>query len=214
MSAHNENARLEAFCDGVFAIAITLLVLEVKVPPETSVHSVQGLWMALAHLWPSFFAFAMGFIIILIAWYNHHSGLKLVSKSSPKFVYANGFLLMTVIILPFTTALIAEYIQTPYAQPAIFVYCLSLLLHNFGWNLVGQAIFKPVYLGKSPNNIPKLKETLKYTRYGFFAYLFVVLVAWWYPYVALSLQAIMWVIWLYFGITIKETDNSPAAVSR
>ncbi|HEY2725868.1 MAG TPA: TMEM175 family protein, partial [Parafilimonas sp.] len=47
------NIRLEAFSDGIFAIAITLLILEIKVPPISSVHSVNGLWLSLAKLWPS-----------------------------------------------------------------------------------------------------------------------------------------------------------------
>lgn len=50
------NDRLETFCDGVFAIAITLLILKIKIPPLDSVHSVEDVWIAVGSLWPSFFA--------------------------------------------------------------------------------------------------------------------------------------------------------------
>jgi len=62
-----ENARIEAFSDGVFAIAITLLILELKVPEHQNIHSVSDLWRALIQLWPSYFAFLLSFGIILVS---------------------------------------------------------------------------------------------------------------------------------------------------
>ena len=76
------NERLETFCDGIFAIAITLLILEIKVPPLESVHSTADVWHAIALLWPSFFALCFSFTIILIAWIAHHNMLKTIDKSS------------------------------------------------------------------------------------------------------------------------------------
>src|SRR6266550_2869545 len=65
--------RVEAFSDGVFAIAITLLILEIRVP-----HGDGGLWAGLLALWPSYIAFLMSFIVILIMWVNHHELLRMV----------------------------------------------------------------------------------------------------------------------------------------
>jgi uncharacterized membrane protein len=59
-----ENARIEAFSNGVFAIAITLLVLGLRVPPIASIHSVDELWKSLYQLWPSFFAFILSFSVL------------------------------------------------------------------------------------------------------------------------------------------------------
>src|SRR5437867_9045135 len=64
-------SRVEAFSDGVFAIAITLLILEIRVP-----HGEQGLWDELLALWPSYIAFLMSFVVILIMWVNHHELLR------------------------------------------------------------------------------------------------------------------------------------------
>ena len=73
MQETKETARLEAFSDGVFAIAITLLILEIKAPPAPSVHSIH-------ELWPSYFAFIYSFGAILIMWLNHHRAFSIIKK--------------------------------------------------------------------------------------------------------------------------------------
>ena len=81
--------RIEAFSDGVFAIAITLLVLEIKVPHADG---PEALWHALAGLWPSYVAFLLSFFVILIMWINHHELMRMVRAASYPFLFANGFL--------------------------------------------------------------------------------------------------------------------------
>lgn len=125
MVEKKENTRLEAFCDGVFAIAITLLILELKIPPVSSIHSIREFWLQLLHDWPSWFGFTLTFCLILIAWVNHHFIFTLLDKTSPQFIYANGFMLFTVVVFPYLTGLMAEYFKTPFAQPAITLYCLE-----------------------------------------------------------------------------------------
>src|SRR5215831_7424854 len=105
MPSLNENARIEAFSDGVYAIAITLLVLEINVPAVDAIHSVSDLWRELLRLWPSFFAFLLSFGFTLISWINHHNTFNLINKSSQDFFYTNGFLLLGVVLVPFSTAL-------------------------------------------------------------------------------------------------------------
>ena len=77
------NSRLEAFCDGVFAIAITLLVIDIKIPANLEIDNAAALWNALWHILPSIFAFLLSFVVILITWVNHHNALKLLHKSHP-----------------------------------------------------------------------------------------------------------------------------------
>src|SRR5436190_19010898 len=119
------NQRLETFCDGVFAIAMTLLILEIKIPPLESMHSVADVWHGVVRLWPSFIALSFSFLIIFISWIGHHNLFKALDKTSPQFQFANAFFLFTVIIIPFPTSFMAEYLDTPYAQPAIVVYSLT-----------------------------------------------------------------------------------------
>ena len=106
MSEPHQTSRLEAFCDGVFAIALTLLIIDIKIPPTEKINTTADFWLALKHIIPSIFAFILSFIIILITWVNHHNSLKLVNKSSSAFIYANGFMLLTVVFIPFPSSLI------------------------------------------------------------------------------------------------------------
>src|SRR5665213_176853 len=87
MSESKSLIRVEAFSDGVFAIAITLLILEIKVPEIDSIHSTSDLVNALFHLWPSFFAFFYSFGGILVQWIFHHNLFILLDKTSRRLLY-------------------------------------------------------------------------------------------------------------------------------
>jgi len=203
MKPHNVNDRLELFSDGVFAIAITLLVLDIKVPPLETMKSESDVWHALVDLWPSLFAFSWSFIIILISWLGHHNLFKNVIGTSNQFMLANGFFLFTVIILPFPTAFMAEYLKSEYARPAIVVYCLFALIHNLGWNMLWKYIFKPIPL-MSPEHIALAKKTRRGARSGLLIYSSLTLLALWLPYVALILSLLTWIFWLYLSIKVHH----------
>src|SRR5262245_33500743 len=98
MSESSEKSRIEAFSDGVFAIAITLLVLELKVPQADD---PKTLWQEILRLWPSLVALTLSFGSILVMWMNHHNMFRMIDKVSRSMMFANGFLLFTVIIIPF-----------------------------------------------------------------------------------------------------------------
>lgn len=109
ISERKETGRIEAFSDGVFAIAITLLVLGIKVPIAEDVRLRGGLGSALIHLWPHYLAFVTSFATILAMWVNHHRIFTFVLRSDHFFLYWNGLLLMLVTFLPFPTTVLAEY---------------------------------------------------------------------------------------------------------
>jgi uncharacterized membrane protein len=106
---HYDTARLEAFSDGVFAIAITLLVLEIAVP------HVEGgeLAHALVDEWPSFLGFALSFVTIGIMWMNHHGLFKDIERVDHTLLVLNLLLLMCISFVPFSTAVLAEYLNDP-----------------------------------------------------------------------------------------------------
>jgi len=195
------------FCDGVFAIAITLLVLEIKVPPEDSVHSVANVWHGVGRLWPSFFAFTLTFTIILISWIGHDNLLKLINKTSSQFQLANGFFMFTVVLMPFSTAFMAEYLNTPFAQPAIVFFCLNSLLHNVGWNLLHASIVKPHSLLKDQKAEELQKKARQGAKYGFIIYGALVILAWWLPYITIVLTVLTWVYWLYLSVGVRDARN-------
>ena len=103
-----DTARIEAFSDGVFAIAITLLVLDLKVPRE--LHEGQTLTSALAHQWPAYVAFVTSFLTILVMWINHHRMFTLIGRADDRLLIFNGLLLLGITVVPFPTSLVAEYL--------------------------------------------------------------------------------------------------------
>ena len=122
--------RLGAFCDGVFAIAITLLILEIGVPAADAV-AREGLWHELAGRWPSYGAYALSFVIIGIMWANHHNIFRYIGRSNHVFVMLNIALLMGTAFLPYPTAVLAAYLPVPGARTAATVLYAGATLIAF-----------------------------------------------------------------------------------
>ena len=116
-------SRLETFADGVFAIAATLLILNV----DNQVGDEHGaLGARLLHIWPSYLAYGVSFLTIAIMWMNHHTVLSLVGHVDRRFLLANVFLLMCIAFVPFPTRLVAEHVRDEGARDAALVYGFSL----------------------------------------------------------------------------------------
>jgi len=126
-----ETARLEAFSDGVFAIAITLLVLELGDP---SLRGGVSLSQGLLDEWPSFFALVTSFITILIMWMNHHNMFNYIRRTDRRLMLLNGLLLLFVTLTPFTTSLVASHIRLGDASVAVAVYAGTFFLLAIVWN--------------------------------------------------------------------------------
>lgn len=105
-----DTARLEAFSEGIFAIAVTLLILEIRVPPLHDTDDGRRLGRALLDLWPSYLAYITSFATILIMWVNHHTIFKTIARTSHTLILLNGMLLLCITFVPFPTALMAEYL--------------------------------------------------------------------------------------------------------
>jgi uncharacterized membrane protein len=126
-----ETSRLEAFSDGVFGFAITLLVLDIRVPQITA---DQSLFQAIIQDWSTYLSFLIGFFTILICWINHHFMFDYIYKSNSKLLLLNGFKLLVITFTPFATALIAKYIGEKDQQMAVNVY-------TFNFALMGTTMF-------------------------------------------------------------------------
>jgi uncharacterized membrane protein len=130
----NETARVEAFSDGVFAIAITLLVLDLKVPRElVPEHSLADV---LLQQWPTYLAFFTSFMTILIMWVNHHRIFTLIGRSDDRLLFYNGLLLLGVTIVPFPTSLVAEYLRHDGQRTATIVYTATFVVTGIFFNLL------------------------------------------------------------------------------
>jgi uncharacterized membrane protein len=118
---------METFSDGVFAIAATLLVLEIGVSSTDD----------LTHIWPSYLAYATSFLTIGIIWMNHHHTVSLMARVDRTFLFVNNVLLMVIAFLPFPTRLVAEHLRGHGARPATLAYAATFVLmaamHQVYW---------------------------------------------------------------------------------
>lgn len=135
MSEEKETVRIEAFSDGVFAIAMTLLVIEIKVPGHEVVVE-HGLAQSLIALWPSYLAFFTSFVTILVIWVHHHWIFALVKRNDHLFLYWNGLLLLFVTFVPFPTALLAEFLLHPEAKLAANLYTGTFLAISLAFHVL------------------------------------------------------------------------------
>ena len=205
MAEDNVNSRLEAFCDGVFAIALTLLIIDIKIPSSVPIETTNDLWLALKHTVPSIFAFVLSFTVILITWVNHHAGLKLVNKSTPSFIYANGFLLLTVVFVPFPTSLLGDFLLTDHAAPAVVLYDSVLAFQAIGWILLTRAALQNK-LARSEEAALTIAQNCKYGYFAMAVYLLCAVIAFWFPLTIAVITAFIWVLWLIWGISMKHDE--------
>jgi uncharacterized membrane protein len=117
-------ARLEAFSDGVFAIAATLLVLEIGVRSGSG----SQLGHELTRIWPSYLAYVTSFLTIGIIWINHHHNMRAIEHPDRAFMFINHLLLLDVAFIPFPTKLVAEYLRHDGEGAAVIAYSATLLL--------------------------------------------------------------------------------------
>ena len=141
--SEKETGRIEAFSDGVFSIAITLLVLDIHVP-TTQQADVTGLLSQLLNLWPNLLAFVASFFFILVMWINHHRLFTVIRRNDNNLLLLNGLLLFGVILVPFPTALVAEYIQHRDEAIAVMIYT--------GWFLMIAIFFNLLWRYAAHNN--------------------------------------------------------------
>jgi uncharacterized membrane protein len=135
-------SRAEAFSDGVFAVAATLLVFNLIDPRVGS-----GLGQALVAEWPSYAAYAISFSTIVVIWVNHHAVLDALERLDRRLLFINGLLLLTVAAIPFPTGLLAHYLQAGHDQTAASVaYGLTMTAMSIAFSLFNLYArrFKPV----------------------------------------------------------------------
>jgi uncharacterized membrane protein len=197
-----ETSRLEAFSDGVFAIAITLLVLELKVPHAAAdgESSAPALGGRLLREWPSYLALVTSFFTILIIWVHHHILFKLVRKVDAKLLFANGFLLLLVSVVPFPTAVVAEYLATPAAPAACEFYADVFVLISIAFYILMTAAVRESVCDSQvpPARIRRLRR-----NYGLGPPLyFVAAVA--APFSPMLAMAVFTALWVFWAMTTGE----------
>lgn len=170
-------ARVEAFSDGVFAIAITLLVLDLKVP-EGQFPSGTALIteLASAQFLPKYLAFFLSFVSILVMWVNHHRIFTLVQRVDDAFLYWNGLLLLFVTFVPFPTSLLAAHLGYAAAKGAAAMYAGTALAIALSFTALWRHAIRDARL-LAPNTEAEVIRLSRQYRYGPIAYLIALVLA-------------------------------------
>jgi uncharacterized membrane protein len=204
-SPTKETTRLEAFSDGVFAIAITLLVLEIRLP--------QGghLARALYNLWPSYLSFAISFVTILIMWTNHHANLAHVVKADARLMFTNGFLLLFVTFLPFPTAVLAEHLTGDEARVAAAFYAGTFVCINLAWFAFWRAI--TANRASLAPDLPDHEVTIVNgaLAVGLASYAVATALGWFWPPGGIGLVILLAAFWTYQAMRHRHEEGHDAA---
>jgi len=203
-----ETSRVEAFSDGVFAIALTLLILGIKVPDLNDFATSERLFHAIISLWPSYFAFILSFAAVLIMWINHHGFFKYLKRINSSFLYANGFLLLTVTFMNFPTAILAKYFDTPALNIASAFYCGSLVLINVAYNLLWFSSAYKRRLVKDEISDALIFKIRNAYWFGFFVYLAAFIISFFLPLIGLLICILLWVFWATLDYKMKDEKKN------
>lgn len=177
--------RLEAFSDGVIAIIITIMVLEIKIPHEATLH-------ALLALTPVFISYVLSFLMVAIYWGNHHHLLHTVRHVTPKIIWANMGLLFSLSLIPFTTGWMGE---NHFAELTVALYAVNHLFCGFMAFVLQNAILD--HLTERNKLMEAMLKTKKKAMLSVVVYLVSIPVAFYYPmvsFVLIAISAIVWVI--------------------
>ena len=203
MTENKSLTRLEAFSDAVFAIAITLLILEINFPHG----GVEGnLWDRLLALWPFFMAFALSFFVILVTWITHHDLIHLVRESSRSLQLANGFALLYVTFIPFATGVLAENLTSSDVNIAVALYCGTFVVGSAAFNILVAIIINGQLLRKDVDT-QIIYRIRKGFRIVFLIYVATTFIAFVMPFLALAINVAVRIFLLRIRYKPAPTDS-------
>lgn len=187
--------RLEAFSDGIFGVAITLLALEIGIKSYAGATD-QNLWQRIGEDWPEYFTYFNSFATVLLIWMGHHAIIAKLNAADHWVKLLNGLVLFFVVLFPFPTRMVGSFIGTPAVHTAVAFYAgytglitLSMLMLN-------------IYIVKHPNLLVEMASVLWFRKMmsgqliGFIIYEFAAVIGMYYAGLALALTFGMWVFWL------------------
>lgn len=190
-----ETVRIENFSDAVFAIAITLLVLDLHVPDTNLIKHGTDLLDYLKGEWTSYLAFTLSFFSIFILWVNHHKIFKQIYSRNTAIMFANGLILFLVALVSYPTALLARFFDGEASNIAVAIYTGTFVLINVSYNLLwfiasgNKKLLRP---GITNSAIKKMKNNY---LYGLPTYLAAFGISFQFPAVALAISMILLVFW-------------------
>jgi len=192
-----ETGRIEAFSDGVFAVAVTLLILTIRVPEGRDVN-IPG---AVLDQWPFFLAYLVSFVSILVMWTNHHGIFNLVVRTDRVLLILNGILLMLITFFDYPTAVLAAAIsERNYQQFAAMFYTGTLLAVTIVYNIFWRYIAGHPRLIDVHVNLGTVEKTSREYRFGPLFYATAFVVAYFSPLAGVLITLLLAI---YFAVTAR-----------
>jgi uncharacterized membrane protein len=183
-----ETNRIEAYSDGIFAFAATLLVIELKPPPATA-----PFWQGLLSQWPGFASFLLSFLLIGVLWLNHHRLFTHICRSDDVLMVVNLLLLLGVVWIPYPTSLMAQAVATGDIRDAAILYNGSYLVLALLYNLL---LFTGIRRGLVVCNPVGVRGIVRRYAVGPAAYLICLAVTFWNVPLSLAINGAMAIFFL------------------
>jgi uncharacterized membrane protein len=193
-------SRLEAFSDGVFAIAITLLIFNIKAPDNTD-HLVASL----LKLWPSYLAYVISFLLIGLLWANHHVMFEHIIKTDRTQMFVNTLLLMVVAFIPFTASVLASAFRNGAGESvAIALYGGTLVLGGLCFNGLWSHAYRAQLMDDSVTS-QRMRRMTRRILFGPIAYAVGGIVGYFEPVAGV---VIFGVLILYYWLPIPQRNSA------
>ena len=190
-----ETVRIEGFSDAVFAIAITLLVLDLHTPNSEIVKNGAQLLAYLKGEWTTYLAFTLSFFSIFIMWVNHHKIFKQIYSRNTAIMFANGLILFLVSAVSFPTALLARFFNGEASNIAVAVYTGIFVFINISYNLLWFIASKNRNLLRPDITDSAIRKIRNNYLYGFPTYLIAFAISFEFPAIALVINMLLLVFW-------------------
>ncbi|MBN8821059.1 MULTISPECIES: TMEM175 family protein [unclassified Spirosoma] len=192
-------SRVEAFSDGVFAIIVTLLVLEIKVPHLEQAESVRELAEALGSLFPKIISWVISFLIVCVIWVNHHRILDQIERVTHSFFWLNALLLLWCSFIPFPTALMGDYLSNPLAA---FTFGCVLAMMALTFSFIRWYALRNRYVLKPEIDLSQFRQaTIRSVVFGPVFYLIGGILAFVHPWVSMSIYAFIPLYFILYNST-------------
>ena len=185
--------RLEAFSDGVLAIIITIMVLEIHVPETAD-------WNSFLELLPTLFGYILSFTFVGIYWNNHHHLLHAATKVTPLIMWTNHNQLFWLSLVPFATAWMEK---THFSQFSVIVYAILLVLCGVAYDFLRRAIIHS--FGSHNKQKYALEQQRKKTLISTISYILAVIIAFWNTSISMCIFVFVAILWIIPSKAIEET---------
>lgn len=197
--------RVEAVCDGIFAIILTLLVLEIKVPHIHEANSVDELIHALRDVIPKFIAWVISFFTVMVIWVNHHRIFESLKKVDHTFFWLNANLLLWISFYPFSTALLGDY---PDNKFAVSFYGMASFLMGVGFLSIRYHMWRHPEITDGYTKDELWSGVKNVLLFGPMLYLIGAAAAWIHPYIAFAAYAFVTIYFIFpVGIGLRHKEE-------